>query len=249
MNKKDIQKALKIIKENSPKRNFEQTIDLIINLKDLNLKNTDNHLNLFIPLHYGNGKKISVCGLVGPELMEASKEAFEETILVDDFDQYSKDPKKTKKLANNHSYFVAQATIMPKVAGAFGRILGTRGKMPNPKAGCVVPPGSNLKVLSEKLHKTAKVAVKTQPIIQVNVGKENMPEEEVIDNIISIFNNIIHHLPSEKNNIRNVLLKLTMGAPVLIGKEQKSISIEKPKEKPVEIKEEKEEKSPEEEAE
>ena len=196
MNKKEVTEALKKAKEISQKRNFKQTVDLIVNLKDLDLKKPDHQLNLFVPLHFTTGKKVSVCGLVGPELLEQSKQSFENTIVVDDFEQYSKDVKKAKKLSNQYNYFVAQADIMPKVATTFGRVLGTRGKMPNPKAGCVVPPGANLKALYEKLQKTVKVAAKTAPLVQCCVGNESSPDEEVIDNIISIYDNIISNIIS-----------------------------------------------------
>ena len=218
MNKKEITEALKRVKEISQKRNFKQKVDLIINLKDLDLKNPDNHLNLFVPLHFTIGKGITVCGLVGPELLEQSKTTFDNTILVDDFAEFAKDVKKCKKLASKYNYFVAQANIMPKVASAFGRVLGTRGKMPNPKAGCVVPPAANLKQLYEKLQKTVKVSVKSSPVVQCCVGSEDLPDEEVIDNISNIYDNIIHHLPGEKNNIKNVIVKLTMGPAIVIGK-------------------------------
>lgn len=248
MNKKEITEALKRVKDISQKRNFKQKVDLIINLKDLDLKNPDNHLNLFVPIHFSIGKEISVCGLVGPELLEQSKATFDNTILVDDFAEYAKDVKKCKKLASKYNYFVAQANIMPKVASAFGRVLGTRGKMPNPKAGCVVPPAANLKQLYEKLQKTVRVSVKSSPVIQCCVGNEELPDEEVIDNISSVYDNVIHHLPGEKNNIKNVIIKLTMGPAIVIGKpdEGSSKKAEKDKGKKKEVPDVKEEKPAEE---
>jgi large subunit ribosomal protein L1 len=91
--------------------------------------------------------------------------------------------------------------------------------MPNPKAGCVVPPkGANLKALVDKLQKTLKVSAKKVPVIQLRVGTESMEADKVADNIIYIYDQIIHHLPGEKNNIKVVYLKLTMGKPVKLEK-------------------------------
>ena len=113
MDKKAIIDALKKAKENSKKRNFKQTYDLIINLKDIDTKKVQ--INQYIQLNYGIGKKIKICALVGSEMLGPAKEVCDGAIPVDDFDKYS-DKIKAKKLANSYDYFIAQATIMPKIA-------------------------------------------------------------------------------------------------------------------------------------
>ncbi len=132
MDKELIANTLKKIKETSPKRNFKQSIDLIINLKGLDLKKTEHNINLFVTLHHDTGKKISVCAFVAPDMETKAKEICDETVLVDQFEKY-KNKSEIKKLANKHDFFIAQASVMPKVATAFGRYLGPKGKMPNPK--------------------------------------------------------------------------------------------------------------------
>jgi len=110
---------------------------------------------------------------------------------------------------------------MPKIATTFGRVFGPKGKMPHPKAGCVVAPNANLKPLYERLQKTLKIATKNDPIIQCSVGKEDMKDEEVIDNILTVYNALVHALPNEKHNVKSVFLKLTMSKSVRIGEEIK----------------------------
>lgn len=217
MEKKEILETLKLVKENSKKRNFKQSYDLIINLKDIDLKNPQHQVNLFVPLHYSRGKNVKVCALVGPELLSQAKSVCDDVIDVDNFKKYA-NKKEAKKLANNFDFFIAQATIMPKVATIFGKVFGPRGKMPNPKAGCVVPPNANLKPLYEKLQKTIKINTKNDPIIQCSVGKEGMKEEEIADNILTIYNSLIHALPNEEQNIKSVYLKLTMDKAFKVGK-------------------------------
>jgi large subunit ribosomal protein L1 len=214
MDKNTVKEALKKLKETSKKRNFKQTVDLIVNLKGLNLKKSDQHVELYTQLHYPKGKPIKVCAFVGAELKDDAEKVCDTAIFVDDFPKYQNDKKKLKKLANDHSFFIAQATIMPKVAQVFGKVLGTRGKMPNPKAGCVVPPKAALKPLYERLQKTAVLKAKTQLTIRAIVGNEEQNEDEIIDNVLTIYNALIHKLPNEENNIKTVLLKLTMGKPV-----------------------------------
>ena len=178
MNNEELKEAIENVKKNSPKRKFNQSYDLIINIKNLDLKKTENHVDLFVHLNHERGKKIKICGLVGPELKEASKEVLDKTIVVDEFEKYIKDKKLIKKLTEDYDFFVAQANIMPKVAAAFGKVLGTRGKMPNPKAGCIVPPNANLSAVSKKLQHTVRVSVKTGPLFQCRVGNEKSEEKK-----------------------------------------------------------------------
>lgn len=214
MDEKDVLEAIKKLKEGSSKRNFTQTYDLIINLKDLDFKKPEQQVDLFITLHYNRGRPAKICALVGPELLDEAKKVCEKTILQNEFENYAKDKKTTKKLASEYDYFIAQANIMGKVATAFGKVFGPKRKMPNPKAGCVVPPKANLKPLHDRLQKTVRAYAKERPLIQCAVGNEKMADKEVADNILNIYNNVIHHLPNEKNNIKNIFLKLTMGKPI-----------------------------------
>lgn len=216
MDNETIKKAIVELREKSQKRNFSQTFDLIINLKDLDFKKPDQQVDFFAQLHYTTGHKVKVCAFVGPETKDSAEAACDKVILEDAFMQY-RDKKTVKKLAEEFDYFVAQANLMGKMAATFGRVLGSRGKMPNPKAGCVVPPKANLKPLYEKLQKTVKISAKKDPIIHCAIGKETMPDEELIDNIKTIYDQLVHHLPKEKNNIKTVYLKLTMSAPVKLA--------------------------------
>lgn len=216
MEEKDVLEAIKQLKESSKKRNFAQTFDLIINTKGLDLKKTENHIDLYVLLHNGIGKPMKICALVGPELMDEAKKVCDKAIMQDEFETYAKDKKLVKKLAEEHAYFIAQANIMTKVASAFGKVLGPKKKMPNPKAGCVVPPKANLKPLYDKLQKTVRISLKEIPFVQTVVGNEKMPDKEVADNVLTICNQLLHQLPNERNNIKAITLKLTMSKPLKI---------------------------------
>ena len=217
MNKDQVLKTLESLKKDSAKRKFNQSVDLIVALKDLDFKKTEHQVDFFSTLHYSTGKKVKVCAFVGAELKSEAEKVFDSIIMDSDFARYDK--KKAKKLAKQYDFFVAQANIMTKVAQVFGRYLGVRGKMPNPKAGCVVPPkGANLKALYDKLQKTIKISAKKTPLIMLRVGTQEQKPEEVADNILFIYDQLIHHLPNEKHNVKDVYLKLTMSKPVKIDK-------------------------------
>ena len=215
MDDKKLKEAVSKLKE-TKKRNFNQTVDLIINLKNLDLKNPDHQVEFFVELPKPKGKATKVCALVAPELGDQAKKVMDNVVRLRDFDKYAQDKKLAKKLASSHDFFVAQANIMPKIATAFGRVLGPKGKMPNPKAGCIVPPNANLKIIYEKLQKTVKISGKKAALVQTIVGNEESTMGDIAENIKYVYSNLIHHLPQEENNVKSVYIKFTMGQPIKI---------------------------------
>lgn len=210
MDQEKIKNALAEIKK-QPKRKFSQSYDLVINLKNIVIKT--NPVDLFVTLPNPKGKKVKIAAFVDQELVEQANKFCDLTIKESDFLNY-KDPKELKKLAESYNYFLAQANLMPKVAAAFGKVLGIKGKMPNPKLGCVIPPNANLDLLAQKLNKTVRLQTKKGTNLQCMVGKEDMPEEQIIDNAMTVINAVVKKLPNEIQNIKNIALKLTMGKPV-----------------------------------
>ena len=216
MDKEQIQSALAKVKDISVKRKFRQSIDLIINLKGLDPKKPEHQIDTFVTLPHSRGKKVKICALVGAELEGQAKGIYDSVILSDNFEKF-KDKKDVKKIANSYDFFVAQANIMPKVATFFGRVFGPRGKMPNPKSGCIVAPNANLKPLYEKLQRTVRAITKSAPVVQCAIGTEDMNINDVSENALTVYNSLIQVLPNEKHNIRQIYVKLTMGKPVKIG--------------------------------
>ena len=212
MNKEQVKKALDALKT-QPKKKFTQSYDLIINLKNLDIKQTN--IDFFSTLHFPKGKTIKIAAFADQLLKESAVKNCDLVIEESDFEKYQ-DKKAIKKLADSYDYFIAQASLMPKIAAKFGKILGIKGKMPNPKLGCVVPPNANLEILVQKLNLTVRMSAKKALNLQCIIGKEDQPEEEIIDNIITVYNSAIKQLPSELQNVKDVTLKLTMSKPVRV---------------------------------
>jgi len=212
MEKKHFIQALENLRKEAPKRNFSQTFDIIINLKEIDLKKPDHQVNMFLNLPHNRGKKVRVGALVDSELSTKAKDACDVVVMKDDFSDYDK--KKIKQLVHKVDIFIAQATIMPAVATTFGKTLGPLGKMPNPKSGCVVPPTADLKPLVEKLQKLTKLETKSEKCVKTFVGSDKMKDDELADNLNAIYSAVLNSLPQGKDNIKNVLIKLTMSKPV-----------------------------------
>ncbi|MBI2107476.1 hypothetical protein HYT57_05820 [Candidatus Woesearchaeota archaeon] len=236
MEKKEIIQAIQNLREFSKKRNFKQSVDLIINLKGLDVKKQGNSIDIFAVLPNARKKKIRVCALVGQELAQSAK-IFDKVVSQDEFSKYQANPKLVTELTRDYDLFVAQANLMGPIATTFGRTLGPKGMMPNPRSGAVVPPEANLEVLFQKLQKTVRLQTKKEPSVKAPVGSEDMTDEELAENVLSAYNNLVHVLPQEAHNIKNVELKTTMGPAIKIGESKEHIQERlKPKEKPMKTK-------------
>ncbi|PIY60727.1 hypothetical protein COY95_00275, partial [Candidatus Woesearchaeota archaeon CG_4_10_14_0_8_um_filter_47_5] len=213
---KELVKAIAQAKESSQKRNFSQTVDFIITLGNIDSKNPEHQIELYVLAKYPRSSgKTKVCAFVGAETYDEAKRVFDTAIESHDFDKYQADKKLVKKLLKEHTFFVAQATVMAKVATVFGRVLGPKGKMPNPKAGNVFPPkGFNLEQLYERLQRTIKVTSKKGPFVQCIIGSEDMDNDHLAENALQVYTTVLHSFHDDTNKIKSVFVKLTMGKVV-----------------------------------
>lgn len=206
------------VRTDAPKRNFSQTVDLLIKFQNINPKKQEQKVDVFVVLPQGIGRKASVCALVGDALYTDAKEFCDHTIVQDEFKALAGNAKALKRLARTYDYFLAQADIMPAIATTFGRFLGPKGKMPNPKAGAVVPAKGSTKPVVEKLQKTVRFIAKgTELAVRGPVGKEAMGDDAIAENVITVYNALVTVLPEHERNIKQVLLKLTMSKAVIVG--------------------------------
>lgn len=188
------------------KRNFDQTIDLIINLKDFDVRKHSFNVFINLPTKFKENK-IAAFFEKSSNLIDVIKK--------EDFAKY-KDKKDIKKLLKNYDSFIANAKLMPAVASSFGRVLGPAGKMPSPQLGIVQSEDENItKSVINKINSTVRVIVK-EPSIKLGIGKESLKNEDLKENIVSAYKKILENLPKGKDNIRNVKIKFTMGAPLKI---------------------------------
>jgi len=159
-------------------------------------------------------KKVLLFFISTLSVITCSNNTSDRVIVNDDFSVIADDKKALKKLAREYDYFVAQANLMAEVGIKFGKALAPLGKMPNPKAGCIVPPTAELAPLAEKLQNTIRLTTKDQLSIKAIAGAEEMSNEDIAENILTIFNAVTHALPDEKANFKSMFIKFTMSQPV-----------------------------------
>lgn len=188
------------------KRNFEQSIDLIVNLKKFDAKKENISTIISLP---NKVKDKKVCGFL------TKKSEVVETITQPEFAKY-KEKKELKKLAKSFDFFIANAKLMPAVATTFGKVLGPSGKMPSPQLGVInQETDSEIKQTIEKINSIIKIRIK-EPSVKVCIGKEGMKDEQIIENAKEVYDKLVQVLPTKKENVKNVMIKLTMGKPIKV---------------------------------
>jgi len=214
MNKDQVKKAIENLRNTSKKRKFDQSIDFIANLKELNIKKAEHNVDVFVVLHNTLSKNAKICAFVDKDLIEKAK-IFDKVVPLDEFQKY-KDKKELKNLSRAYDTFLAQANIMAKVATTFGKVLGPKGKMPNPKAGHVLTREMDFEKIKDKIKSTIRLKTKNESIVKASIGKESMTDDQLIDNFMTTYNALVHALPKEENNVGAIYLKTTMGKPIKV---------------------------------
>ena len=199
-------KAIKEIRKTDKKINFDQTIDLIVNLKNFNIKKDSFTVFVQVPNKVKNKK---VAGFF------EKKSELVDTVTKEEFPRF-KEKKDLKKLVKDYDFFIANAKLMPAVATDFGRILGPAGKMPSPQLGIIpVESPEAIKAVLAKINSSIRVRVK-EPSVKVGVGKQSLTDEQISKNIIAIYEKIVDGLPKKEEHVRSILIKLCMDKPIKV---------------------------------
>lgn len=204
----EIWEVIEKLREESEERNFLQTVDLIVNLTDIDLSDPENRFSTDVTLPNGRGKERQICVIADSKLSQAKK--LDVNVLSEgDLDGLEGEKGEAKKITGENDYFLAEESLMPKVGKVLGPVLGPRGKMPKPFS-----PGQDLEELIGKSEKNLSIKAGEEPVLQFPVGTESMDSSKVEENVSAVLNEIEDNLPKGPQQIGSVYLKLTMSKPV-----------------------------------
>ncbi len=202
----DIEEAVKKALE-SRERNFVESVDLCINLKNVDLKQPKNRLNLEVILPNSfREPKIGV--FASGEIALKAKEAGADVIDPEELKRMDK--KKARALVNRYDVFAADASLMPQIGRSLGTILGPRGKMPVP-----IPPGTDPTPILQRLKRIVSIKTKTSTF-WVNIGRKGMEPKAIAENAVTVIKAVESHLERGWQNIASIYLKTTMGHAVRV---------------------------------
>jgi large subunit ribosomal protein L1 len=212
LDQKTILTAVKEAKEKSKKRKFNQSIELILKLQDIDLKAPEGKIQEAVELPHALEKPNKICVIASGEMaLKARKANADHIIERADLEGLAGKKQGMRKIANEYDVFIAEAPLMPLVGKTLGSVLGPRGKMPLP-----VPPSADIAGLINKHHKTVVVRLRNQPMIQSRIGMENMKDEEIADNIQTVLRVLEGKLKKGTKNIKFAYVKTAMGTPVKV---------------------------------
>jgi large subunit ribosomal protein L1 len=197
---------MKKLQTESKQRKFLESVELAVNLKDIDLTNPKNRLQEEIILPNGRGKQIKV-GIFGSSEMAVKAKGIADVIIQpEELETLASNKSKAKKFAGTADYYLAEASLMPTIGKRLGVVLAPRGKMPKP-----IPPGSDPKAAIEKLRNSVTVRTRDRKTFHLPIGTKDMSAEKLAENLDAVLKRLLTKLERGKNNIQSAYVKTTMG--------------------------------------
>jgi len=208
-------KLLKSIEEaiNSGKRrNFVETIELAVNLRNVDMKRPENRIDAVVNLPYGIGKprKVGVFAK-GETALKARGAGADVVITPEEIDELSKDKRRARKLANSIDFFIAEAPLMPEIGRKLGPILGPRGKVPQP-----IPALADPRPFIERLRNSVRIRTRDKLTFHAPIGNEKMEAEKIAENAMEILKVVENKYEDPALVLKSVYVKKTMGPAVRV---------------------------------
>ncbi|MBP2146211.1 large subunit ribosomal protein L1 [Methanofollis sp. W23] len=210
--KQQILEAVKTALETAPERKFQESVDITINLRNIDMSQPKNRIDETIALPNGLGTQNKVAVLGKGEITTQAKEVGVDLIISpEEIERLGGEPREARKVANEYRFFLAETSVMGQVGRWLGPRLGPRGKMPMP-----VPTGTDVRPLIERLRVSVRVRSKDKKVFHAPVGSTQQSAEEIADNIDLILRKVESALEQGSQNLRSVYVKTTMGPAVRV---------------------------------
>jgi len=198
--------VMKKLQAESKKRNFLESVELAINLKDIDLSNPKNRIQEEVVLPNGRGKAVKIGVFGSSEMAVKAKDVADFVVQPEEIETLASNKSKAKKFATSSDFFIAEAPLMPTIGKRLGVVLGPRGKMPKP-----IPPGADPKATVDKLRSSVTIRTRDRKTFHLPIGTKDMPPEKLAENLDAVLKRLITKLERGKNNIQSAYVKTTMG--------------------------------------
>ena len=200
-----VKKALEVAKP----RTFKETVEVALNLREVDLSVPKNRIDEEVLLPKGRGKQVKICVFASGELAMKVRPVADLVIQPQEIEEYAGNKRKAHILARNFDFFVAEAPLMPVIGKRLGIVLGPRGKMPRP-----VPPTADPTNMIKNMRNTVRVRSKDRRTFHAAIGTRDMPPEDLAENLDALVRRVMGKLERGRDNIASAYVKTTMGPAV-----------------------------------
>lgn len=206
MVEKTVLEAVKKVLEESPQRKFSESVDLAINLKNLDMNQPKNRVDEEVILPRGLGKELKIGVFAKGDVGLKAKAAGAAYVISDvELDELAADKNKARTLANEIDLFIAETQFMPIIGKNLGIVLGPRGKMPIP-----LLPNRDIGELIQS-SSAIRLRSKDKLTFHVPVGRREMNPDYLAENIETVVARLERVLDKGKHNLKSVYVTTTMG--------------------------------------
>jgi large subunit ribosomal protein L1 len=199
---------------------FDESVEVHIRT-GLNVRHADEQLRGTLALPNGLGKDVKVAVFAQGDKAREAEEAGADVVGAEDLAQRIQDG------FDDFDVAIATPDLMP-VVGRLGRILGPRGKMPNPRVGTVTMDVG--KAVAES--KAGKVEYRTDrnAIVHLVIGKSSFDDRRLLENYAAVIDELIRAKPSAAKGryLRTVTISSTMGPGVKVDPTRTRDIVEEP---------------------
>jgi len=204
-----IEEAVTRALEDAPERNFRETVDLAINLRDLDLNDPNNRVDESIVLPSGTGQETRIVVFATGETALRAEDVADDVLSPDELEELGDDTDAAKDLADETDFFVAEANMMQDIGRYLGTVLGPRGKMPTP-----LQPDDDVVEVVDRMKNTVQLRSRDRRTFHTRVGAQDMTADEIASNIGVIIRRLEANLEKGPLNIDGIYVKTTMGPSV-----------------------------------
>jgi large subunit ribosomal protein L1 len=194
--------AIKALKEMETAK-FDETVEVHFNL-GLNVRHAEQQLRGTLMLPHGTGRETRVAVFADGEKAREAEQAGADVVGTADL------AKQVEEGFDDFDVAIATPDQMG-VVGKLGRILGPRGKMPNPKTGTVTFEVG--KAVQDA--KAGKLEYRTDrgANVHVSIGKKSFEERQLLENYATLLDELVRAKPAAAKGryIRTITLTSTMG--------------------------------------
>src|SRR6056297_605995 len=205
----EIENAVSRALEDAPERNFRETVDLAVNLRDLDLNDPSNRVDESIVLPAGTGQDTTIVVFAEGETALRAEEVADDVL---DLEDLGDDDDEAKDLADATDFFIAEASMLQDIGRYLGTVLGPRGKMPTP-----LQPDDDVVEVVNRMKNSVQLRSGDRRTFHTRVGAEDMSAENIADNIDVILRRLHTDLEKGPLNVDSVYVKTTMGPAVEVA--------------------------------